>query len=82
MGAASRGLVIGLRTCGAAVALACSAAQPATAHTVDLVNERSIDDLQTMLRSGKTTSSALVDAYLKRIAQIDKAGPPEQRYPH
>jgi amidase len=75
MGSGSLGLVIRLRTCAAAVALACSAIQPAAARTVDLVSERSIDDLQTMLRSGQTSSSALVDAYLKRITQIDKAGP-------
>lgn len=39
------------------------------------VKERSIDDLQAMMSSGKATSADLVRAYLKRIAAMDRKGP-------
>jgi amidase len=48
---------------------------PTVAPATDPVEERSIDDLGAALRAGKTTSHALVAAYLDRIARIDKAGP-------
>lgn len=41
----------------------------------DIVYEASISDLQRMLGDGRTTSVALVDAYLARIAAYDHAGP-------
>ncbi len=40
-----------------------------------LVEERSISDLQGDLTAGRTTSEALVEAYLARIAAMDHAGP-------
>lgn len=39
------------------------------------VYEASVADLQAAMTSGKTTSVALVDAYLARIAAYDKKGP-------
>jgi Asp-tRNA(Asn)/Glu-tRNA(Gln) amidotransferase A subunit family amidase len=39
------------------------------------VHEASIVDLEQALASGRTTSVALVDAYLARIAAYDRAGP-------
>jgi amidase len=39
------------------------------------VEERSISELGRDLASGRTTSVALVDAYLDRIAQLDRSGP-------
>ena len=75
LGSAFLGSHIRLRACAAAVALAGLTVTPAAARTGDVVKERSIEDLQTMLRSGQTNSRALVRAYLKRISQIDKAGP-------
>jgi amidase len=39
------------------------------------VEERSIDALQADLTAGRTTSEALVNAYLARIRRIDRAGP-------
>ena len=44
------------------------AAEPAVA-------ERSIGDLQADMTAGRTTSQALVQAYLERIAAMDRAGP-------
>ena len=41
----------------------------------DLVEERSISDLQADLSAGRTTSEALVAAYLARISAMDRAGP-------
>lgn len=38
-------------------------------------NETSIQQLQTLMQSGKISSSSLTKRYLKRIEQIDKAGP-------
>src|SRR5262245_44592878 len=56
---------------------ACSAgAQRApSAPRGDVVYETSIVDLQKALSQGRTTSVALVDAYLARIAAYDHAGP-------
>lgn len=53
----------------AAIALcaACSATPPVT--------DRSIDDLRKDLDAGRTTSVALVNAYLARIEAIDQRGP-------
>lgn len=50
-------------------------AQRTAAAKPDIVYEASIDDLQAMLQSGRTTSVALVDAYLARIAAYDHDGP-------
>ncbi|HEY4132299.1 MAG TPA: amidase family protein [Gemmatimonadaceae bacterium] len=44
-------------------------------ETKDIVYEASIDDLQAAMASGRTTSVALVEAYLARIAAYDHAGP-------
>ena len=52
-----------------------NASRQAAAAQPDIVYEASIDDLQAMLRSGRTTSVALVDAYLARIAAYDHDGP-------
>ena len=41
----------------------------------DLIEERSISDLQADLSAGRTTSEALVAAYLARISAMDRAGP-------
>ena len=49
------------------------ATQPA-ADDFDVV-EASLTDLQARLQSGKSTSRALCQLYLDRIAQLDKAGP-------
>ena len=57
------GLLLGVALPGAAYA-----------RTV-AVEEKSIDDLQTMMRTGKATSADLVAAYLKRIAAMDRKGP-------
>jgi amidase len=56
-----------------AEAAALSAAHPA-ADDFDLT-ETSITDLQARLQSGKSTSRALCQLYLDRIAKIDKQGP-------
>ena len=41
----------------------------------DMVEEKSIAELQAELTNGTTTSEALVEAYLKRIEAIDRNGP-------
>ena len=51
------------------------AAQRFAAPAGDLVYERSIPELQAALAAGRTTSVALVDAYLARIAAYDHRGP-------
>lgn len=62
------------RAAAAKAATAAHRAKPVTAQT-DIVYEASIDDLQAMLRGGRTTSVVLVDAYLARIAAYDHDGP-------
>lgn len=61
---------------------ACATYQPTTKPAANsaptlaaLVEERSISQLQADLAAGRTTSEALVAAYLARIAAIDSAGP-------
>lgn len=49
-------------------------ARPALARDA-AVEERSIDDLQRMMASGRASSVALTRAYLARIAAMDRAGP-------
>ena len=51
-------------------------ATPLTAQTAaaPVVEEKSIDQLQSMMASG-TTSEAITQAYLARIAAMDRAGP-------
>src|SRR5215210_3153988 len=39
------------------------------------VYEASVTDLQAAMKAGRTTSVALVDAYLARIAAYDRKGP-------
>lgn len=46
-----------------------------TAPRGDIVYEASITELQTAMAQGRTTSVALVDAYLARISAYDHAGP-------
>ena len=61
-----------------AVALAACASLEASTPSPrgsDLVEERSISDLQADLSAGRTTSEALVAAYLARISAMDRAGP-------
>jgi amidase len=48
-------------------------ATPALAR--DLVEERTIPELQAMMTAGKTSSASLTRAYLKRIAAMDRKGP-------
>lgn len=52
-------------------------ASPAFAQTArpDIVYEASVAELQRAMASGRTTSVALVDAYLARIAAYDHGGP-------
>src|SRR5262245_23942028 len=57
----------GLRQAGAA-------ATDSAAAAFD-VREKSILELQEAMRSGKTTSKGLVEAYLARIRKYDKDGP-------
>ncbi len=57
------------------ILLAIAFAIPATGRTADRVEERSISLLGDDLASGRTSSRALVAAYLARIDRIDKAGP-------
>jgi amidase len=55
---------------------AAPAAAPETPVAADFdLTEASITDLQARLQSGKSTSRALCQGYLDRIAQLDKAGP-------
>jgi amidase len=61
-------------TAAAEVAAAPAAASATPAADFDLT-EASIADLQARLQSGKSTSRALCQDYLDRIAQLDKAGP-------
>lgn len=58
----------------AALLVATSAAAQSAPRT-DIVYEASITDLQSALSARRTTSVALVDAYLARIAAYDHAGP-------
>jgi len=58
-----------------ACAILLAFAAPCASKPVDLVEERSIAALDDDLASGRTSSRALVAAYLARIARIDKAGP-------
>jgi amidase len=51
------------------------AQQPSTRTPTDIVYESSISDLQTAMAEHRTTSVALVDAYLARIKAYDHAGP-------
>ena len=60
------------------IALAAALATAATAgaaRAAPPVEERSIDALQADLTAGRTTSAALVAAYLDRIRRLDRAGP-------
>ena len=39
------------------------------------LNEATVDALQALMKSGKATSESITRAYLKRIGDVDKAGP-------
>src|SRR6476659_364320 len=39
------------------------------------INEITIDQLQSMMTSGKATAKSITELYLKRIAAMDKKGP-------
>jgi amidase len=54
--------------------LACAVPVAAGARTV-VVEEKSIPELQAMMAAGQATSADLVQAYLKRIAAMDRKGP-------
>ena len=52
------------------------AATPAALHARTVaVEEQSVDQLQAMMAAGKASSADLVQAYLKRIAAMDRRGP-------
>jgi hypothetical protein len=55
-----------------AAVVACARAEPRAPYDVE---EKSVRELQADLASGRTTSEALVTAYLERIARLDRAGP-------
>ena len=58
------------------LALAMTTALPTAAHAKTVaVEERPIDQLQAAMTAGKATSADLVQAYLKRIAAMDRKGP-------
>ena len=66
-------------TAGAAVVVALAAigacGRPAPAPAPYDVEEKSIRALQADLAAGRTSSEALVTAYLDRITRLDRAGP-------
>jgi len=55
------------------MAAALAVSTPAAAQVA--VTEKSIDQLQAMLRTGKVSSAAITQAYLARIAAMDRKGP-------
>ncbi|KQM24548.1 MULTISPECIES: amidase [unclassified Sphingomonas] len=57
------------------VALAIMAAPAAAQTTAAPVEEVSVDQLQQLMQSGATSSVAITQAYLARIAAIDRQGP-------
>ena len=57
-----------------AVVLAAAAVSPASARDA-VVEERSIDELQAAMMTGRASSADLTRAYLKRIAAMDRKGP-------
>ncbi len=70
-------------TLSALAASSCNTASPSTGSTASgddfkddfELNETTIDQLQQEMKSGKQTSRAITDLYLKRIQDIDQAGP-------
>ena len=59
----------------AAMLAACATTTPTAPRHSQLVEERSISQLGEDLAAGRTTSEALVTAYLERIEKIDRSGP-------
>ena len=59
----------------AALSIAASLSPPPAAARTVAVEERSIDQLQEAMRSGKASSVDLTRAYLARIAAMDRKGP-------
>ncbi|TPG18494.1 amidase [Sphingomonas koreensis] len=55
--------------------LGAAAVAPAHGQTAPAVEERSIDDLNAMMAKGAASSVAITQAYLGRIAAMDRAGP-------
>ncbi|MFL5563255.1 MAG: amidase [Gemmatimonadaceae bacterium] len=61
---------------GAAARRASAASSPVAPNgAASALDEATIADLQRMIASGQYTSRSLCEAYLARIAEIDKAGP-------
>ncbi|WP_213979173.1 amidase [Sphingomonas sp. dw_22] len=58
-----------------ALAIGLAAASPVAAQTRIAVDEVSIDALQAAMASGRASSVALTQAYLARIAAMDRKGP-------
>ncbi len=52
-----------------------TAAAPAMAQSMPKVEEASIADLRSMIASGAATSESITQAYLARIAAMDRTGP-------
>jgi amidase len=50
-------------------------AAPLPAQTAPKIEEQSIDRLQALMKSGAATSETLTQAYLARIAAMDRSGP-------
>ena len=63
-----------LTAVSAAVLAACATGMGVGGNSTSLVEERSISDLGADLAAGRTTSEALVSAYLDRIEKIDRSG--------
>ncbi len=58
-----------------ALAACANLASTSSPPGANLIEERSISDLQADLTAGRTTSEALVEAYLARISAMDRTGP-------
>ncbi len=71
--ARGRGVLAGAALAAILLAACATAAKPA--DNANLIVERSIDDLTADLAAGRTTSEALVAAYLARIEAFDRSGP-------
>jgi amidase len=63
------------RWLGALLVVSVAAATSVARQAHAAVEEHSIDALQADLTAGRTTSEALVRAYLERIRRLDRAGP-------
>ena len=68
-------LMLALSLATPLVAQRATTREPAPRTSTDIVYEASISDLQSAMTDHRTTSVALVDAYLARIQAYDHAGP-------